>query len=154
MATQNPSSTPAPAVPKPAGSIVPEVKAQPVPQQASGVQQKAAASADQAKAAASKAGDASLAKVKGQGKAGTQAVGRTAAEIQSEMEATRERLTETISQLQEALQPKNILNRQVDKVKAFYVDEYGAVRPEKVAMTVGVVVAGVVVIKVTKRVFS
>lgn len=154
MATQNPSSTPAPTAPKAVGSIVPEVKAQPVPKQASQAQQKVAGSADQAKAAAAKAGDASLATVKGQGKAGTQAAGRTAAEIQSEMEATRERLTETISQLQEALQPKNIMNRQVEKVKSFYVDEYGAVRPEKVAMTVGVVVAGVVVIKVTKRVFS
>jgi hypothetical protein len=153
MATQNIPSTPAPAAPK-AGSIVPEVKAQPVPQQAGQVQQKAAASADQAKAAATKSGEASLATVKGEGKAGTQAAGRTAAEIQSEMDATRERLAETIAQLQDALQPKNIMNRQVEKVKSFYVDEYGAVRPEKVAATVGVVVAGVVVIKVTKRIFS
>lgn len=79
---------------------------------------------------------------------------RTMAQIESDMDATRERLTETINQLTEALQPKNIMNRQVAKVKGFYVDEYGAVRPERVAATVGAVVAGVVVIKVTKRIFS
>jgi hypothetical protein len=153
MATQNTPSTPAPAAPK-TGSIVPEVKAQPVPQKAGQVQQKAAATADQAKGAAAKAGDASLATVKGSAKAGTPAAGRTVAQIESDMDATRERLTETISQLQEALAPKNIMHRQMEKVKSFYFDEYGAVRPEKVAVTVGAVVAGVVVIKVTKRVFS
>lgn len=153
MATQNTSSTPAPATPT-AGSIVPEVKAQPVPKQASQVQQKAAGAVDAGKAAAPKAGEKSLATVKGQGTAGTAAAGRTVAEIESDMEATRERLAETITQLQEALTPKNIMNRQVEKVKSFYIDEYGAVRPEKVAMTVGAVVAGVVVIKVVKKVFS
>ncbi|MDQ1245990.1 MAG: hypothetical protein QG597_357 [Actinomycetota bacterium] len=153
MATQNIPSTPAPAAPK-VGSIVPEVKAQPVPQQAAPVQQKAAATAAKAQTAATNATGASLDTVKGQGKAGAAATGRTMAEIESDMDATRERLAETITQLQEALAPKNIMNRQVEKVKSFYVDEYGAVRPEKVAMTVGAVVAGVVVIKVVKSIFS
>ncbi len=78
---------------------------------------------------------------------------RTMAEIEAEMAATRERLATTVGQLQEALQPKNLLRLQVEKVKGYYVDEYGAVRPERVAGTVGVVVVSVVVIKVVKRIF-
>jgi hypothetical protein len=79
---------------------------------------------------------------------------RSIAEIESDMDATRERLAETISQLTEALQPKNIIHRQVETVKGFYVDEYGAVRPDRVAMTAGAVVGLVVVVKVTKKIFS
>ena len=78
---------------------------------------------------------------------------RTMAQIESDMEATRERLAATLGQLQEAIQPKNIAHRQLEKVKGFYVDEYGAVRPESVAKTVGVVVASVVVVKVLKKIF-
>lgn len=79
---------------------------------------------------------------------------RSIAEIESDMDATRERLAETIGQLTEALQPKNIIHRQVETVKGFYVDEYGAVRPDRVAMTAGAVVGFVVVVKVTKKIFS
>lgn len=78
---------------------------------------------------------------------------RTMAQIEADMEATRERLAATVGQLQEALSPKNIAHRQLEKVKGFYVDEYGAVRPESVAKTVGVVVATVVVVKVFKKIF-
>lgn len=86
-------------------------------------------------------------------KTDTKPPARTMAEIEAEMAATRERLAATVGQLQEALQPKNLLRLQVEKVKGYYVDEYGAVRPERVAGTVGVVVVSVVVIKVVKRIF-
>lgn len=86
-------------------------------------------------------------------KADTKPPARSMAEIEAEMAATRERLAATVGQLQEALQPKNLLRLQVEKVKGFYVDEYGAVRPERVAGTVGVVVVSVVVVKVVKRIF-
>ncbi len=83
---------------------------------------------------------------------------RTPEEIEADMNATRERLAATLAQLQDTVEetfaPRNILNRQVAKVRGYYIDEYGAVRPERVAKTVGIVVATVVVIKVTRKVFS
>lgn len=79
-----------------------------------------------------------------------QPVQRSLAEIESDMDATRARLAETLNELKVATQPKNILNRQAEKVKGFYVDEYGAVRIDHVAITVGVVV-GVIVLRRTWR---
>jgi hypothetical protein len=79
---------------------------------------------------------------------------RNAAQIQADMEATRQRLSQTIGQLQEELAPKNLARKQLEKVRSFYVDEYGAVRPDRVAMTAGAVVGGIVVIRTVKRVFS
>ncbi len=78
---------------------------------------------------------------------------RSAAQIQSDMEATRERLATTIGQLQQELAPKNLAHKQMERVRSFYVDEYGAVRPERIAMTAGVVVGGIVVIRTVKRIF-
>jgi len=83
---------------------------------------------------------------------------RTIPEIEADIAASRERLVQTVSQLEVTvkrnLNPKRILAVQVKKVQSFYVDEYGGVRPERVVVTVGVVVGFVVVRKVTKRVFS
>jgi hypothetical protein len=79
-----------------------------------------------------------------------QPVMRSVADIESDMDATRARLAETLSELKVATQPKNIMNRQTQKVKDFYVDEYGAVRIDHVAITVGVVV-GVIVLRKTWR---
>ncbi|TXH41112.1 MAG: DUF3618 domain-containing protein [Actinobacteria bacterium] len=79
-----------------------------------------------------------------------QPVQRSVAEIESDMDATRARLAETLNDLKVATQPKNILHRQTQKVKDFYVDEYGAVRIDHVAITVGVVV-GVIVLRKTWR---
>ncbi|HRY10646.1 MAG: DUF3618 domain-containing protein [Actinobacteria bacterium] len=79
-----------------------------------------------------------------------QPVQRSVADIESDMDATRARLAGTLNDLKVATQPKNILNRQTQKVKDFYVDEYGAVRIDHVAITVGVVV-GVIVLRKTWR---
>jgi hypothetical protein len=84
--------------------------------------------------------------VKGQ----PQPVQRSVADIESDMDATRARLAETLNELKVATQPKNILNRQTEKVKSYYVDEYGAVRIDHVAITVGVIV-GVIVLRKTWR---
>jgi ElaB/YqjD/DUF883 family membrane-anchored ribosome-binding protein len=77
---------------------------------------------------------------------------RSLADIESDMEATRARLANTLDELKVATNPKNIADRQVRKVKEFYVDEYGAVRVDHVAMTVGVVVGMIVVRRVWKRI--
>lgn len=122
----------------PNGNPIPAVSAQPVtdkvnlPTQVKPAEEVAAASKAAGKAAAPQ---------------------RSLAQIETDMDATRERLAATIGQLQEALTPKNLAMAQVEKVKNFYVDEYGAVRPERVAATVGVVVGTVVVVRVLKRIF-
>lgn len=77
---------------------------------------------------------------------------RSLADIESDMDATRARLAATLDELKVATSPKNIADRQVRRVKAFYVDEYGAVRVDHVAATVGVVVGLIVVRKVWKRI--
>lgn len=77
---------------------------------------------------------------------------RSVADIESDMEATRARLSATLDELKVAASPKNIADRQVRKVREFYVDEYGALRVDHVAVTVGVVVGLIVVRKVWKRI--
>lgn len=77
---------------------------------------------------------------------------RSLADIESDMDATRARLAATLDDLKVATKPKNIVNRQVARVRAFYVDEYGAIRVDHVAGTVGVVVSLIVVRKVWRRV--
>jgi hypothetical protein len=83
---------------------------------------------------------------------------RSIPEIEAEIAASRDHLVETVEQLQVAvkrtLDPKRIITVQVMKVRGFYVDEYGGVRPDRVAGTVGVVVGIIVVRRVGKRVFS
>ncbi len=75
---------------------------------------------------------------------------RSIADIEADIEQSRERLVETVGQLQsavkQAVSPKHIASRAVAKVKGFYVDEYGQVRPTRVAGTVGTV-AGVIVVR-------
>lgn len=79
---------------------------------------------------------------------------RSLADIESDMDATRARLTATLDELKVAAAPRNIADRQVRKVRAFYVDEYGAIRVDHVAATVGVVVGMIVVRRVWRRITS
>lgn len=66
---------------------------------------------------------------------------RTASQIEADLIATRERLAGRLDQLKTQAAPKAVAARQLDRVKGFYVDEFGGVRPERVLATVGVVVA-------------
>jgi hypothetical protein len=66
---------------------------------------------------------------------------RSIREIESDMEATRERLTRTVTELQETVSPAAIKQRAMDRVHGFFFDEYGGIRPERVAITVGAVLA-------------
>jgi hypothetical protein len=81
-----------------------------------------------------------------------QPVARSMAEIESDMEATRARLAQTLDELKVATQPKNIVNRQVQKVKDYYTDDYGGLRVDRVVVTAGVVVGTIVVIKTWRRI--
>lgn len=175
MASQNPAAAPEPTVPEPVGTPLPQLKVQPIDAELEASQAAVDRRAAQHQAGDAKAPDLGESPVAGAKKDVAAAADkaadkvadkadsdkakpakppRTMAQIEADMDATRERLASTINQLQTELKPGNLARRQVAKVKAFYVDEYGAVRPERVAGTVGVVVVGVVVIRVIKKVAS
>ena len=105
---------------------------------------KAASAAD---TAAAKAGEAK-AKAEGEKPKPPQ---RSVAEIQADLDATRDRLAGRIDDLQEYVTPKNVMNRQVDKVKGVFVDEFGGIKPDRVLIAAGVVVGLVVVLGVSRR---
>ena len=65
---------------------------------------------------------------------------RTVEEIEADLDATRQRLAGRLDDLQQYVAPKNVMNRQVAKVKGVFVDEYGGVKPDRVLMAAGVVV--------------
>lgn len=115
-----------------------------VEKKAATVEKKAASAAD---TAAAKAGEAK-AKAEGEKPKPPQ---RSVAEIQADLDATRDRLAGRIDDLQEYVTPKNVMNRQVDKVKGVFVDEFGGIKPDRVLIAAGVVVGLVVVLGVSRR---
>lgn len=83
---------------------------------------------------------------------------RSIPEIEADIAAARDSLVQTVDQLQgavkETLDPKRIIAVQISKVRSVYIDEYGGIRPERVVITVGVVVGAIAVRGVFKRVFK
>ena len=65
-------------------------------------------------------------------------------ELQAEIAAARANLTSTLEQLREETRPAALAQRGVNAVKDFFTDEYGGIRPDRVAMAAGVVVTLVV----------
>ena len=70
--------------------------------------------------------------------------------LEREIEATRERLADTIDQLVYRASPKTIARREVNAVKAHYVAPDGSPRTDNILKTAGVV-AGVVAVFVALR---
>ena len=70
--------------------------------------------------------------------------------LEREIEATRERLADTIDQLVYRASPKTIARREVNAVKAYYVAPDGSPRTDNILKTAGVVV-GVVAVFVALR---
>lgn len=71
--------------------------------------------------------------------------------LESDIEATRERLAHTIDQLLYRSHPKTIVQREVASVKAFFVDDAtGSPRTDNILKVVGGV-AGVVAVFVAVR---
>jgi Protein of unknown function (DUF3618) len=66
---------------------------------------------------------------------------RTPSQIEADIVATRERLAGRIAELKAHTAPKAIGQRQAERVKGLFVDEFGGVRPERVLAAAGVVVA-------------
>lgn len=72
---------------------------------------------------------------------------RNPVEIEADLDATRERLVGTITELEERVNPAKAAKRGSNKVRDFYVGPDG-VRWKNVALTAGVVVGGLVAIRV------
>ncbi len=72
--------------------------------------------------------------------------------LETEIEATRERLASTIDQLVYRASPKTVLGRQVATTKAHFVDvETGAPRTDNILKVVGGVVGVVVAFAVIRK---
>jgi hypothetical protein len=74
--------------------------------------------------------------------------------IEREMEETRERLAETIDQLVYRTNPKTIVRREVNAVKAHFVDSEGNPRTENILKVVGGVAGFVALVVLIRRVTS
>lgn len=68
---------------------------------------------------------------------------RTPEQIEADLAATRERLTRNLLDLSEALSPAGLRARASGRLRHVFLDEFGGVRPERIA-AVAAVVAGVV----------
>ena len=73
--------------------------------------------------------------------------------LESEIEATRERLAHTIDQLTYRANPKTILGREVTSVKSHFVDlESGAPRTDNILKVAGGVVGAIVVLAIIRKI--
>ena len=75
---------------------------------------------------------------------------RPAAEIAADIEKTRESLISNLDELVEKTQPERIAADLTSKVKDFYLDEFGGIRIDRAAKTVGVVLALSIIRKLFK----
>lgn len=73
-----------------------------------------------------------------------QAPAPSAAQLEAEIADARNNLTSTIEQLRAETTPQALAQRGVNAVKGFFTDEYGGIRPDRVAIVAGTVVTLVV----------
>jgi Protein of unknown function (DUF3618) len=73
--------------------------------------------------------------------------------LEREIEATRDRLADTIDQLVYRANPKTIVNREVSSVKAYFVDaETGSPRTDNILKVAGGVIGVIAFFVVVRRV--
>ncbi len=73
--------------------------------------------------------------------------------LESEIEATRERLAHTIDELLHRAHPKTIVSREVTTVRQYFVDaQTGAPRTDNILKVVGGVLGAVALVVVVRRV--
>jgi hypothetical protein len=77
---------------------------------------------------------------------------REPATIEHEIEATRDRLADTIDQLAFRANPKNIVRREIASIKAHFVDDQGNARTDNIAKVAAGVVGLVAVLVVIRKV--
>jgi hypothetical protein len=68
----------------------------------------------------------------------------TADQLTAEIAAARDNLAITLEQIKAETSPQALARRGVNAVRGFFTDEFGGVRPERVAIAAGVVVSVVV----------
>lgn len=68
----------------------------------------------------------------------------SAAQLEAEIAAARDNLAATLDQLRAETQPKALAQRGLNSVKGFFTDEYGGIRPDRVAIVAGTVITLVV----------
>ncbi len=66
------------------------------------------------------------------------------AQLQAEIDDARDNLAANLAALREQTSPEALVRRGRAKVTGFFTDEYGGIRPERVAMVAGAVVTLVV----------
>jgi len=71
-------------------------------------------------------------------------------DLQAEITAAREELVATLAELKAETTPAALARRGGRKVTGWFTDEFGGVRPERVAIA-GAVVVGVLVISIIRR---
>ncbi len=71
--------------------------------------------------------------------------------LEKDIEATRQRLAETIDKLTYRASPKTVARREVASVKAVYVDADGRPRTDNVLKTAGVVIGLVAAMLVLRK---
>jgi hypothetical protein len=71
--------------------------------------------------------------------------------LESEIEATRARLAATIDQLAYRASPKTIVKREINSIKAHFVDPQGNPRTDNILKVVGGVVGFAVVVVVLRK---
>jgi len=74
--------------------------------------------------------------------------------LESEIEATRERLASTIDQLVYRASPKTIARREVASMRAVFVDAQGQPRTDNILKAAGAVVGFVALVVVLRKVAS
>jgi len=72
--------------------------------------------------------------------------------LESDIEATRERLAATIDQLAYRASPKTIVRREINGIKAHFVDAQGNPRTDNILKVAGGVVGVVALFAVVRRV--
>jgi len=79
---------------------------------------------------------------------------RSPAEIEAEIERTRQRLADTLDELSERLSPRAVLRRADSSLRDAFVAEDGSVRRDRAALAIGAVVSavgGVVALRKLRR---
>lgn len=71
-------------------------------------------------------------------------------DLQTEVVAAREEFVASLSQLKAATTPAALAQRGARAVGGWFIDEYGGIRPERVAI-VGAVVLGYVALRIARR---
>lgn len=72
--------------------------------------------------------------------------------IEREMEQTRERLAETIDELVDRTNPKNVARREIATVKGYFIDPQGNPRTENIVKVAGGVAGFVLLLVVIRKV--